>query len=320
MRSEMEDAVTVAHRFILLPCKKHKHCPPLCLPDGYGKNMDLPLHFFGVYDGHGGSQVSNICKEKLHLVLAKEIQTNADVDPSDLMNPQNSWEQFWETAMKSAFLTIDAHIEGYTWWNCASTESKCARQRVSEHLAPETVGSTAVVAVIGPSQIIVASCGDSRAVLSRGGQAIAMSTDHKPNREDELERIEAAGGKVFCWNGYRVFGVLAMSRAIGDRYLKPYIIAEPEVKCIPRSDDDDCLILASDGLWDVLKNEEVCDVACRCLARRVNATEVTTSSSYTVGSNGNKAEAALLTKMALARGSHDNISVVVVDLKERARS
>ncbi|KAH6559133.1 hypothetical protein KP509_1Z026000 [Ceratopteris richardii] len=215
MRSEMEDAVTVAHRFILLPCKKHKHCPPLCLPDGYGKNMDLPLHFFGVYDGHGGSQVSNICKEKLHLVLAKEIQTNADVDPSDLMNPQNSWEQFWETAMKSAFLTIDAHIEGYTWWNCASTESKCARQRVSEHLAPETVGSTAVVAVIGPSQIIVASCGDSRAVLSRGGQAIAMSTDHKPNREDELERIEAAGGKVFCWNGYRVFGVLAMSRAIG---------------------------------------------------------------------------------------------------------
>ncbi|KAL1550609.1 protein-serine/threonine phosphatase [Salvia divinorum] len=78
--------------------------------------------------------------------------------------------------------------------------SNCA----SEPLAPETVGSTAVVAVVCSSHIIVANCGDSRAVLYRGKEPIALSVDQKPNREDEYARIEAAGGKVIQWNGHRV--------------------------------------------------------------------------------------------------------------------
>ncbi|PKI72072.1 hypothetical protein CRG98_007529 [Punica granatum] len=82
----------------------------------------------------------------------------------------------------------------------------------SEPIVPETVGSTAVVAVVCSSHIIVANCRDSRAVLCRGKEAIALSVDHKPNREDVYPRIEAAGGKVIQWNGHRVSGVLAMSR------------------------------------------------------------------------------------------------------------
>ncbi|KAH7665888.1 Protein phosphatase 2C family protein [Dioscorea alata] len=67
---------------------------------------------------------------------------------------------------------------------------------MSEPVAPENVGSTALVAVICSSHIIIANCGDSRAVLCRGKQPVALSNDHKPNREDEYARIEAEGGEV----------------------------------------------------------------------------------------------------------------------------
>nr|GMC59097.1 protein phosphatase 2C 37-like [Ipomoea batatas] len=83
----------------------------------------------------------------------------------------------------------------------------------------DAVGSTAVVAVVTPESIVVSNCGDSRAVLCRNGVAIPLSIDHKPDRPDEVNRIEAAGGRVIYWDGPRVLGVLAMSRAIGMFYI-----------------------------------------------------------------------------------------------------
>jgi hypothetical protein len=60
--------------------------------------------------------------------------------------------------------------------------------------------------------------------------AQALTADHKPNRQDEAARVEAAGGKVLHKGGsHRVMGLLAMSRAIGDHFLRPFIVAEPEV-------------------------------------------------------------------------------------------
>ncbi|KAF0910048.1 hypothetical protein E2562_001286 [Oryza meyeriana var. granulata] len=90
---------------------------------------------------------------------------------------------------------------------------------------------------------------------------------------------------------------------IRDAYLKPYVTTVPEVTVTDRSDGDECLILASDGLWDVVSNEAACEVAQACLRR---------------GRQRWCAEAAaLLTKLALARRSSDNISVVIVDLRRR---
>lgn len=140
----------------------------------------------------------------------------------------------------------------------------------------------------------------------------------QPNREDEYARIEALGGKVIQWNGYRVLGVLAMSRSIGDRYLKPYIIPVPEVTVVARARDDECLVLASDGLWDVLSNEEVCDAARKriLLWHKKNA-----AAAVARGSDGGspdpaaQAAAEYLSKLALQKGSKDNITVLVVDLK-----
>lgn len=90
------------------------------------------------------------------------------------------------------------------------------------------------------------------------------------------------------------------------------------MKCIKRAEDDECLILASDGLWDVMSNEVVCDIARRALNCRRNGQPPTADASIGTSSEDESPAAqaaALLVKLALAKGSSDNISVVVVDLK-----
>ncbi|CAN1264125.1 Probable protein phosphatase 2C 8 [Linum perenne] len=177
------------------------------------------------------------------------------------------------------------------------------------------MGSTAVVAVVGNDEVVVGNCGDSRAVLCRKGVAVPLSIDHKPDRPDELERIEAAGGRVINWNGPRVLGVLSTSRSIGDQYLKPYIIPTPEVIVHKRSkEDDQFLILASDGLWDVITNEVACQVAAKCLRGRMRR-RGWSPEAVMMSKGGRAAEAAaVLAELAIAQGSSDNISVIVVEL------
>lgn len=145
--------------------------------------------------------------------------------------------------------------------------------------------------------------------------------DHKPNREDERARIEAEGGKITEWHGYQVFGVLSTSRSIGDRYLKPWIIPIPEVTIVPR-EEDECLVLASDGLWDVLSNEEACNVARKQLLLWHKKNIIDSSSDERRGDSSDpaaQAAAEYLTKLALQKGSSDNITVIVVDLKAQRR-
>lgn len=149
----------------------------------------------------------------------------------------------------------------------------------------------------------------------------------QPDRPDELLRIQDAGGRVIYWDGPRVLGVLAMSRAIGDSYLKPYVISEPEVTVTDRTDGDECLILASDGLWDVVSNDTACGVARMCLrAQRPQSPPGSPGTEAAVGGasveSSDKAcsdASILLTKLALARHSTDNVSVVVVDLRRNQR-
>lgn len=82
-----------------------------------------------------------------------------------------------------------------------------------------------------------------------------MSIDHKPNTREERTRIEDAGGVVVWAGTWRVGGVLAVSRAFGDRPLKRYVIPTPDIREEVLSEADECLILASDGLWDVISNQ-----------------------------------------------------------------
>ncbi|XP_027173335.1 protein phosphatase 2C 50 [Coffea eugenioides] len=300
-RPEMEDAVAALPRFFKIPRQM--------LMDGpvsNALNQCLSADLFGVYDGHGGSQVADYCRDRLHLALAEVL----NVEREDLLtgNGACNWKERWERVLLSCFHKVDNEVGGMG--------TSGANEPSLVPIAPEAVGSTAVVGIICPSHIIVANCGDSRAVLCRAKVAVPLSIDHKPNREDEYERIEAAGGKVIDWGGYRVSGVLGMSRSIGDRYLRPYVIADPEMTFVPRSREDECLILASDGLWDVMTNEEVCEVARRriLLWHKKNGPSLANERGERIDPAAQDA-ADYLSRLALQRGSKDNISVIVVDLK-----
>ncbi|XWS18843.1 hypothetical protein CRYUN_Cryun32bG0079700 [Craigia yunnanensis] len=209
-RTEMEDAVAAVPRFIKIPIKMLIGDRVI---DGINQSLtDLTGHFFGVYDGHGGSQVAKYCRDRIHVALVEEIESIKDslCDGTSMESRQVQWEK----TFTSCFLKVDDEIGGKVSRGMIGGNEDASNANF-EPVAPETVGSTAVVALVCSSHIVVANCGDSRAVLCRGKEAMALSIDHKPNRDDEYARIEASGGKVIHWNGHRVFGVLAMSRSIG---------------------------------------------------------------------------------------------------------
>ncbi|XP_027361936.1 probable protein phosphatase 2C 76 isoform X4 [Abrus precatorius] len=153
-------------------------------------------------------------------------------------------------------------------------------------------GSTASTAVLVDNHLYVANVGDSRTIISKAGKAIALSEDHKPNRSDERKRIENAGGVVMWAGTWRVGGVLAMSRAFGNRMLKPFVVAEPEIQDQEIDEETELLVLASDGLWDVVPNDDAVS-----LVRTEEEAETA---------------ARKLTEAAFTRGSADNITCIVV--------
>jgi serine/threonine protein phosphatase PrpC len=128
----------------------------------------------------------------------------------------------------------------------------------------DSIGCTANVVLIDKMQkIYAANAGDSRCVLGRGGKALALSFDHKPDDEIELRRIEKAGSIVA--EG-RVDGNLNLSRALGDlkyktnKDLKPEewpITANPDVKCVDLQPEDDFIIMGCDGIWETKSNDEM---------------------------------------------------------------
>ncbi|KAI4976714.1 hypothetical protein ZWY2020_050321 [Hordeum vulgare] len=274
----------------------------------------LPAHFFAVYDGHSGPQVANYCRDRLHAALVEELG-RTERTLSGVSWGTVEFKKQWEKAFVDVFCMVDDEVGG-------KVTRGLAKAAEVEPLAPDHIGSTAVVAVIWFSHIIIANCGDSRAVLCRGKKPVPLTVDHIPNREDEYARIEAAGGNIIQWDGYRVLGVLSVTRSIGDRYLKPWIIPVPEVTVVPRQAEDECLILASDGLWDVLSNQEVCDVARQRILLWHKNNSIASSSAERSGDSSDpaaQAAAEYLSKLARRKGSKDDITVIVVDLKAKRK-
>ncbi|KAF6986681.1 hypothetical protein CFC21_004406 [Triticum aestivum] len=219
---------------------------------------DKQINLFGIFDGHGGSRAAEYLKEHLFENLMKHPQFMSD--------------------------TKLAISETYK-----KTDSDFLDSEINTH---RDDGSTASTAVLLGNHLYVANVGDSRAVISKSGKAIALSDDHKPNRSDERKRIESAGGIVMWAGTWRVGGVLAMSRAFGNRLLKQFVVAEPEIQDQEIDDELEFLILASDGLWDVVPNEDAVS-----LVKMEEDPE---------------AAARKLTETAFGRGSGDNITCVVV--------
>eukprot|EP00164_Ancoracysta_twista_P000894 GFYU01001176.1.p1 GENE.GFYU01001176.1~~GFYU01001176.1.p1 ORF type:complete len:654 (-),score=153.94 GFYU01001176.1:346-2307(-) len=224
------------------------------------------VSYFGVFDGHGGRRAADFTANNLH----RHVVTGEGCLESIKENP--------EQHLHKAFKKLDTEF-------LAKAQEENLRD-----------GTTALTALLRDEHLWVANLGDSRAILVRNGEAIVLTTDQRPGREDEKARIEAAGGCVIGFNGCsRVQGQLGVSRAIGDRDYKQWVIPDPEITYTQLQAEDDFLVLASDGLWDTMSNSEVAELTmefCQC-DEACNA----------------------LVEQALERGSNDNVTVVVVDLK-----
>lgn len=169
----------------------------------------------------------------------------------------------------------------------------------------DVAGTTALIALLEDNKLIVANVGDSRGVMCDGkGNAIPLSFDHKPQQERERKRITKAGGLVTFNGVWRVAGILATSRALGDYPLKDkkLVIADPDILTFDLGDHNPMfIVLASDGLWDTFTNEE----AVAFIKERINEPHFGAKS---------------ITLQSYYRGSADNITVVVINLRDRKYS
>ncbi|CAL8095708.1 unnamed protein product [Calicophoron daubneyi] len=237
--------------------------------------------FFAVFDGHAGALVSELCATEL-------LKCIVDTEEFKKINPDlaPSLSEI-ERGIRDGFLSLDDRLRRLP--QLASGEDKS--------------GSTAVCVLITPKHIFFANCGDSRAMLIRQGEVAFTTVDHKPINPDEKKRIQNAGGSVIV---QRVNGSLAVSRSLGDYAYKSakglgpteqLISPEPEITILDRDKSlDEMIVLACDGVWDVLSNETLCTL----LLQRMKCTEdLSAICNETID-------------MCLYKGSSDNMSIVVV--------
>eukprot|EP01017_Pseudomicrothorax_dubius_P013366 TRINITY_DN1584_c0_g2_i4.p1 TRINITY_DN1584_c0_g2~~TRINITY_DN1584_c0_g2_i4.p1 ORF type:complete len:591 (+),score=77.12 TRINITY_DN1584_c0_g2_i4:31-1803(+) len=262
--------------------------------------------FFGLYDGHGGADCAFFLRERLHQLVCDEAELTCAP----------------EKAIFNAFMAAEAEF---------TTHALARNPR-------DRSGSCAVCALIIGNVVVVANVGDSRAVLSskEGSLAFTLTQDHKPNIASEHRRITAAGGKIYrsqlagqtgtstssAMGPPRVMpGRLAVSRTIGDIDAKieamggnpNVVIAEPEVRTFSIDEEnDDFIILASDGVFDKLSSGEVVQVGWEAMRKKfspgVEVSDLCTAA----------AEAVL--SAALVRRSLDNVSAVVIALPNLRRA
>ncbi|CAM6098958.1 unnamed protein product [Calypogeia fissa] len=250
--------------------------------------------FFGVFDGHGGTAVAKLLQSSFWPLYKKKL---AGSDP--VKATTSAYEEFDQLTLaqpKGVFGALRERGVG---------GSRC--------------GSTAATVVFLPAAdgkqlLVAANVGDSRIVLSRGGTAIQLTFDHKPDVEAERKRIEAKNPVpkkplvVNVGGTWRVGGLLALSRAFGDVYLKDWsdgtrngarggfgLTAEPHVTVETLVPEDEFLILGTDGLWEFISNEDAVNMVRSAGADK--PLEDTVSS---------------LVKLAQDRGTTDDIAVVIV--------
>lgn len=237
------------------------------------KQYENGVNFFGVFDGHGGIETA----EYLENVFTDKFQEH-------VLPFLDSSEDEIKEKIETMFCLIDNEI---------------LNLRTSS-------GSTALVLVMTMSKFICINLGDSRCILRTNGNAIPLSIDHKPSRDIELNRISNAGGNVYC---NRVNGTLAVSRAFGDfsdglKLLPNLSQKDQPVSCVPeitftqRDKNDHQIILACDGLWDVMDVENISWFLDMPISEDI------------------KEVAKDLVEFTFNRGSTDNISVILIEFKK----
>ncbi|KAK9748472.1 hypothetical protein RND81_02G059900 [Saponaria officinalis] len=227
---------------------------------------NFPSHgaFYGVFDGHGGTDAASfVCNNILKYIVE---------DPH--------FPSCAEKAIRSAFVKAD-----YAFADSSALDISS--------------GTTALTVLIFERTMLIANAGDCRAVLGKRGRAVELSKDHKPNCSSEKLRIEKLGGVVY--DGY-LNGQLSVARALGDWHMKGPkgsafpLSSEPELQETILTEDDEFLLLACDGLWDVMSSQCAVTIARREL----------------MAHNDPERCSRELVREALKRNTCDNLTVIVV--------
>lgn len=221
------------------------------------------VSYYAVYDGHGGVDAVQYTLQHLHLNIANSPHFTTET----------------ERAIREGFEITDNNFI-----------AKSNRENLRS-------GTTSVVVMITATHLHLGWVGDSQAVLARNQTHIDVMEPHKPDREDEKKRIEDLGGCVVWYGAWRVNGTLSVSRAIGDAPHKPYVSATPDVTSLILDGTEDFVVIACDGLWDVIPPWE--------------AVEMVSDFVKDFGVEPIAAAKHLVTQ-AEERGSQDNITVVIV--------
>ncbi|KAF1330210.1 Protein phosphatase, partial [Globisporangium splendens] len=234
-------------------------------PPGFPEDVSI----FAVFDGHGGRLAAAAAEDLMvqHIVAA--------FDARGFFKTTQPTPEEIGTALTAAFLTLDAKIRTNPEVQTGSDQSGC----------------TAIVAYVTKEHIIVANAGDSRSVLGKNGNMKPMSFDHKPMNESERKRIEKAGGMV---RGNRVNGDLARPDL---RAEEQQVSAEPDITIEKLDGTEELLVIACDGIWDVMTNEGICQFVRDLMSK---------------GEKNLGLIAEEILDHCLAEGSRDNMSAIVV--------
>ncbi|TDH68028.1 hypothetical protein CCR75_003820 [Bremia lactucae] len=241
-------------------------------------NNDL-VAFFGLYDGHGGSEVAEYLAENLH---------------------ENVFCQLQKLPMESKMATS---VQTASFANALRTAYAATDEAIFNHQLPS--GSTAVTVVIRGTTALVSSVGDSQVVLSTNGHARDMCIAHTPELSSERDRILAAKGQI---SKGRIYGMLGVSRAFGDndfktgrgafkkRFNGDLVVATPDVVVHEITSFDEFVVLGCDGLYDVMRPQDVVNFVRMKLGMHNNVQHATEE----------------LVSHAIALGSTDNVSAIIV--------
>jgi protein phosphatase 1B len=244
--------------------------------------------FFAVFDGHAGSRVAMHSAEHLlqTLLQTEEFKKLSEEMKNSGGKMTENAKQFIKEGMRTGFLQLDEEMSAF-----AGGDEK------------ERSGTTAICAILTPEHIFVANLGDSRGVVSRTNDDIFSTEDHKPYNEKERERILKAGGSVMI---QRVNGSLAVSRALGDFEYKSVpglcpteqlVSPEPDIYILDRNkQEDEFFVLACDGIYDVLENDQLCEL----VRSRLQATDDLKQATNQV------------LDVCLSMGSRDNMTMILV--------
>lgn len=192
-----------------------------------------------VFDGHNGGDVAVHCKDMLPVEIMRRVRPH--LRPS-------------KKTAAAALSKSQMHMIPKSFAEAFHAVDHAVQARAD---LPNDQGSTACVAMLGAGELWVANAGDSRAILRTHTGVIDMSRDHKPMRADEHRRITEAGGTITFDDCPRIMHTLNLSRSIGDAYMRPYVIPTPEMAHVYLAPGDRYILLATDGLWDVLSSEQV---------------------------------------------------------------